>query len=304
MFSCKESAPASRSLAGAISSCGSPAAIAILAAVLAFASFAHAGEFEASTAPDGRYLLRIYPKFFYTSAYFSPEGKAHNLDKVTGLLYFELPVQVQYGVTRSLSIGAIVPIGWTYEEEENRPDAFNRVTVREVWLTVQHKWITFPFISSSSLRVKIPLADKKDWEDGLRIGDGQVDVYPVYHFDYFNQRHYWYVQVAVGYKYRFKKGDYKPLDELRFYGQGGYELFPDLRMRFYLLADLTRFSNGDVPAGSPKFFERDGDLHSFGYGISLWPRPSFRVELTTLGDWSGTNQYRGVRWEIGFTKIL
>jgi hypothetical protein len=287
-----------------ISPRGSRAAIAIIAAVLACATFARAGEFEASSAPDGRYLLRIYPKFFFTSAYFTPEGKAHNLEEVTGLLYFELPVQVQYGVTRSLSIGAIVPVGWTYEEEGNRPNSFNRVTVREVWLTVQHKWITFPFISSSSLRIKIPLAYKKDWEDGLRIGDGQVDIYPMYHFDYFNQRHYWYVQAAVGYKYRVKTESRKPLDELRFYGQGGYELFPDLRMRFYLIADLTRFSNGWFPPASTKFFERDGSLHSFGYGVSLWPRPSFRVELTTIGDWSGTNQYRGVRWEIGFTKIL
>jgi hypothetical protein len=305
MSSCRGHAPGRLVSGGASPSRRLPVTIAVIVALLsAAASCACAGEFEASTAPDGRYLLRIYPKFFFASAYFSDDGRAHNLPGVSGLLYFELPVQVQYGVTGSLSIGAIVPFGWTYREQEALAGSDNRVAVRELWLSVQHKWLTFPFISSSSLRIKVPLANKKDWEDGLHIGDGQVDIYPVYHFDYFNQAHYWYVQFAAGYKYRFKKGSYKPLDETRFYGQGGYELFPDLRMRFYLLADLTRFANGAFPEGDRKVFEQDGSLHSFGYGVSLWPRPTFRVELTTAGDWSGTNQYRGVRWEIGITKIL
>lgn len=279
-------------------------AAATFAVMLAIPLASHAGEYEASTAPDGQYLLRVYPKFYYTSAYFGDDGRARNLPDVSGLLYFELPVQVQYGITGSLSIGAIVPFGWTYEEEESRPEAVNRVAVREFWLTAQHKWLTFPFVSSSSVRVKVPLADKKDWEDGLHIGDGQVDIFPVYHFDYYNQRHFWYVQFAAGYKFRLKKGSYKPCDETRFYCQGGYELFPDLRMRFFLLADLVRYSNGEFPGDEVKVFERDGALHSYGYGVSLWPRPNFRVELTTLGDWSGSNQYRGIRWEIGITRIL
>lgn len=261
-------------------------------------------EFEASTAPAGKYLLKIYPNFFFTSAYFSNEGKALNLPGVTGLLYFELPVQVQYGVTGSLSLGAILPIGWTYQEEPERQDPVQRLMVREVWITLQHRWLTFPFVSSSSIRVKIPLVDKKDWENGLRIGDGQVDVYPVYHFDYFNETRFWYVQFSVGYKYRFKKGSYKPLDELRFYSQGGYELFQDLKMRFFLYADLIKFRNGEFPEGDLKFFEREGSLHTFGYGLSLWPRPTFRLEITTGGDWSGSNQYRGIRWIIGATKIF
>lgn len=276
----------------------------VIVQLLAFLSSPRAGEFEASTAPDGRYLLRVYPKFYYTSAYFSADGRAHNLPDVSGLLYFELPVQVQYGVTGSFSVGMIAPLGWTYREEEGRPDALNRVAVRELWLTLQHRWLTFPFVSSSFLQVKVPIVGKKDWEDGLRIGDGQVDIFPAYHFDYYSRSHYWYIQFTAGYKYRFKKGDYKPSDETRLYARAGYELFPDLRMRFYLLADLVKFSNGKFPEADPKFFERDGNLHSFGYGVSLWPRPTFRVELTTLGEWSGTNQYRGIRWEIGFTKIL
>jgi hypothetical protein len=287
-------------------SCRTRAAAAIVFAAASFlcASSPRAGEFEASTAPDGRYVLRVYPRFFFTSAYFDAGGRARNLPDVSGLLYFELPVQVMYGITGSLSIGAIVPFGWTYQEEETRSDAMNRVTVREAWFVLQHKWLTFPFVSSSSVRVKVPLAEKKEWENGLHIGDGQVDIFPAYHFDYFNQMHYWYVQLSAGYKFRLKKGDYKPCDEIRLYGQGGYELFPDLRMRFYLLADLVKFSNGDFPGDDLEVFEYDGNLHSFGYGVSLWPRPDFRVELTTLGDWSGTNQYRGIRWEIGFTKIL
>jgi hypothetical protein len=265
---------------------------------------ARSGEFEASLAPDGRYLLKIYPKFFFTSAYFSEEGKALNLPDIAGLLYFELPVQIQYGVTGSLSLGAILPVGWTYQEEDLRPDPIHKLAVREFWLTLQHRWLTFPFISSSSIRLKVPLAKKEAWEDGLRIGDGQVDVYPVYHFDYFNDKAFWYVQATAGYKYRFKKGNYKPFDELRFYSRGGYELFQDLRMRFYLYADLTEFRNGEFSGDDPDFFEREGSLHHFGYGMSFWPRPSFRLEFTTGGDWSGSNQYRGIHWVVGITKIL
>lgn len=278
----------------------------VIAALLAVCASArlNAREFEASVAPDGRFLFKAYPKFLFTSAYFSDEGRAYNLPGVTGLLYFELPLQVQYGITGSLSVGAIFPIGWTYQEETDREDPVTRLNVREFWLTVQHRWLTFPFVSSSSVRIKVPLADKKEWEDGLRIGDGQVDIFPIYHFDYFSTSMHWYVQFSTGYKYRFKKGDYKPLDEFRFYARGGYELFPELRMRFHLYADLTKFSNGEYPEHDRKFFQHDGTLHTYGYGVSLWPRPSFRIEMTTGGDWSGSNRYRGIRWIIGVTKIF
>lgn len=276
----------------------------LIVALLAVPARGVSKEFEASVAPDGKYVLRIYPKFFFTSAYFSDEGRAFNLPGVTGLLYFELPVQVQYGVTGSLSIGAILPVGWAYQEETEREDSVNRVAVRELWLTVQHRWLTFPFISSSSVRFKIPLAEKKDWEDGLRVGDGQIDIYPVYHFDYFSNELFWYLQFSVGYRYRFKKDDVKPLDELNFYAQGGYELFPDLRMRFFIYTDLTKFMNGEFPGEEHEFFEQEGSLHTFGYGVSLWPRPTFRIEVMTGGDWSGRNQYRGIRWAIGATKIF
>lgn len=296
MSSCRNRHPASVR-AGLL---GLAAAIGLLVA----AATASGTEFEASTAPDGKYLLKIYPRFFYTSACFDDDGRASNLENVSGLFYFELPTQVQYGITGAFSIGAILPVGWTYQEQDDRQGSVDRVAVRDVWLTFQYRWLTFPFVSSSSLRVKLPLAEKRDWEDGLGVGDGQVDILPAYHFDYYNQAHYWYLLMTAAYKYRFKKGDNKPLDEIKLYTQGGYELFPDLRMRLYLYADLTRFTNGEFAGDPPAFFEHDGNLHSFGYGVSLWPRPTFRLELTTGGDWSGNNQYRAIRWEIGITKIL
>ncbi len=263
-----------------------------------------ATEFEASTAPDGQYLLKIYPNFYFTSAYFSNEGKAMNLPGVTGLLYFELPIQIQYGVTGSFSVGARLPIGWSYQEEEDREDPVSNLAIREFWLTLQHRWITMPFVSSSSIGVKIPLADKAEWEDGLRIGDGQVDILPAYHFEYLSSSHYWFIKMSIGYKYRFKTNDYKPLDELMFYSRGGYELFADLKMRFFIYADLTKFMNGEFHGDDLKFFEHEGSIHAFGYGISLWPRPTIRVEFVTGGDWSGRNQYRGIRWLIGITKVI
>ena len=276
----------------------------VLGALMSIPLGVSATQFEASLAPRGRYLLKFYPKFFFTSAFFSADGKARHLPGITGLLYFELPVQVQYGVTGSLSVGAVLPVGWSYQEEDLRPDAVNNFTVRDFWITVQHRWLTFPFVSSSSLRVKIPAVDKKEWENGLRVGDGQVDVYPAYHFDYFDQKRYWYVQASVGYKYRFKKGGKKPFDELNFYSRAGYELFSDLRMRFFLYADLTDFRNGEFSGQTLEFFENEGSLHHFGYGVSMWPRPTFRLELTTGGDWSGSNQYRGIHWTVGCAKIL
>ena len=160
------------------------------------------------------------------------------------------------------------------------------------------------FTSSSSLRIKIPLADKKEFEDGLRIGDGQVDLYPVYYFDYFSRNHYWFSELALGYKYRFKSGDEKPFDEGNARLHLGYELIPDFRMRFFLIADLTKFLNGDFPGPDRPFHQHEGSLHAFGYGMSLWPRPSMRLEITTTGDWSGRNQYRGMHWLVGIAKIL
>ena len=204
----------------------------------------------------------------------------------------------------SFSVGTIVPLGWTYEEEEGRTESRDRFAVREIWFTLKYRWLTLPLIASSAVRVKVPISDKEPWEDGLRIGDGQVDLFPICHWDYFDKTRYWYVQLSAGYNYRFKNGDIKPFDELVFSGRAGYELFPDLRMRFHLCTDLTRFMNGDYPDQNRKFYEKEGDLHTFGYGISLWPRPTFRLEITTSGDWSGTNRYRGMTWGIGFTKIF
>ena len=263
-----------------------------------------AREFEASTAPDKKFVMKIFPKFYFTSAYFGDDGKARHIPNVPGLLYAELPVQVQYGVTGSFSVGAVLPLGMTYQEELTRDDPVARFAVREVWLTLQHRWLTFPFISSSSVRIKLPLMDKKNWEDGLKVGDGQVDLFPIFHSDYFNQSKHFYLQFSAGYKFRLKTGDYKPLDEIRLYSLAGIELFSELQMRFFLFSDLTWFRNGEYPSPNPPFFEQEGYLTTLGYGVSLWPRPTLRFELATAGDLVGRNHYRGIRWIIGTTKIF
>jgi hypothetical protein len=257
-------------------------------------------EFSASTPPKGRYLLRVFPKAFFTSAYFSNDGRALNLDRTTGLLYVEMPVQVQYGVTGALAVGAIVPLSWTYQEvrPEIRKDPVHRLAVREFWLTVQHRWLALPFISSSSLRIKIPLADKEAWEDGLRVGDGQVDVYPAYYFDYYSIEHYWFAELTLGYKYRFRSGDIKPFDEMNFRSVVGFELWGRPKMDVFLFADLTRFRNGDY-GETDVFFEKEGSLHTFGYGVSFEPYPLSQIYIDTAGDFSGRNRYRGMRWTVG-----
>lgn len=266
----------------------------------------HAQEFCASTPPKGRYLLRAFPKAFFASAYFSDKGRALNLDTVTGLLYVELPVQVQYGITGSLAVGAILPLGWTYREvlPEIREDPIHRFAVREVWLTLQHRWWTLPFISSSSLRVKLPLSDKKDWEDGLRIGDGQVDVFPVYTFDYASADHYWFTELSLGYKYRFKNGAIKPFDELNFRSAVGFELWGRPKMDVFIFADLTRFRNGDYGETDRAFFDEEGSLHTLGYGVSMEPYPLGQLYMETSGDFSGRNRYRGMRWTVGLRRAF
>ena len=271
-----------------------------------------AQELGASTPPRGRFIVRVFPKAFYASAYFSEEGKALNLETVTGLLYVELPLQVQYGITGALAVGATLPLGWTYQEvrPEIREDPVHRFAVREVWLSVQHKWWTLSFIStssltcSSSLRVKIPLADKVEWEDGLRIGDGQVDVYPSYFLDYIGDERLWFTELALGYKYRFKNGDIKPFDELNFRAVLGLGLLDDGKMDVFVLADLTRFRNGDYGSTDLAFFEREGSLHTLGYGVSLKPNSEVQIYLETAGDFSGRNRYRGMHWTVGMRKYF
>jgi hypothetical protein len=281
------------------------AALLVLALLLPPASIP-AQEFGASKPPKGQFLVRAFPKAFFTSDRFSDEGKALNLENVTGLLYVELPVQVQYGVTGSLAVGATLPFGWTYQEVDPdiREDPINRFAVREVWLMVQHQWWTLPFISSSSLRVKVPVMDKEEWEDGLRIGDGQVDLYPAYFFDYHSEERYWFVKLELGYKYRFGTGDIKPFDELNFRSVAGFEFLANRKLEGFIFADLTRFRNGDYGETDRAFFEKDGSLHTFGYGVSYLPSPDFQVYVETAGDFSGRNRYRGMYWTVGLRKVF
>ena len=130
-------------------------------------------DFGASPPPKGSVALKVFPKIFFAAAYFEDDGRVFNLTETSGIRYLEFPVQVQYGLTGSLALGAIVPFGWTHQVQgadlEEKGVSFGRFTVREFWLTLQHRWWTLPFISSSALHVKIPLADKHPWEDGLRI---------------------------------------------------------------------------------------------------------------------------------------
>jgi hypothetical protein len=94
-----------------------------------------------------------------------------------------------------------VPAGWTYQEAGLRGQATSTLDLREVWLTLQHRWLPLAFISSASVRVKIPLQRKQDFEDGLRIGDDQFDIYPVYYFDYFSRSHFFFSEFAAGYRF-------------------------------------------------------------------------------------------------------
>ena len=273
-----------------------------------FPTNSYAEEWEASVPPVKQYLFKFYPKIYFTSAFFSENGKALNHASVTGLLYMEAPIHVQYGYTKSLAFGAVLPIGWSYQEKLTTgiPDPIQttNLTVRELWLTVQHRWWTVPFISSSSIRVKIPLAKKSVAEDGLRIGDNQIDIYPIYYFSYFSKKRYWYTDTSIGYKFRLKNGDIKPFDEFNFRSVLGYELIADFQLRFYLYTDLTSFRNGEFESATLQFFQNEGSLHTFGYGLSMWLRPETRLEISTGGDWSGRNQYRGMRWTIGIVKII
>ncbi|MGD9141653.1 MAG: hypothetical protein PVJ42_08950 [bacterium] len=279
-----------------------------LAALVLTPAGPRAMEFEASTPPKGGLVLETHASFYYASAYFDQHGYVRNLEETTGLLVFRVPVYVQYGVTSAFSVGGMVPIdlvyGEAYFEDEDRPLERSRFTVHEFWINLQYKFLTSPFLVSVSMRTKVPLAEKYDWYDGLRVGDGQVDLFPVVHLDYFSRTHYWFIQTAYGHKYRLKNGDINPHDESHFHALGGVELFPELKMRMFLLTDIIRFKKGSYPYEDLEFYEKDGNLNSFGYGVSLWPRPTIRIEIATAGDLWGENRYRGMYWTVGFTKIF
>jgi hypothetical protein len=149
-----------------------------------------------------------------------------------------------------------------------------------------------------------PLAHKEDWEDGLRIGDGQVDLHPAYIFDYRSVTRYWFTELEVGYKYRFRGGDGKPPDELNLRWIVGFELWGRPRMDVFASGDFTRLRNGDYGDRELRFFERDGSLHTLGYGVALEPYPLGQVYVSTAGDFSGRNRYRGMRWTMGFRRAF
>jgi hypothetical protein len=258
-------------------------------------------EFEASTPPAGRFLLRVFPKAFFANAYFNGDGKALNLGPVTGLLHTELPLSLQYGVTGALAVGAILPATFTYQELEpdTRADPIHRFWIPEGWLTLQYRFWTLPFIASAGLRAKIPLMDKREWEDGLRIGDGQVDLAPVLHLDYQSPTRYWFVNLVAGYRYRFKSGNEKPFDEWNLTAQLGFELWDRPKIDLFGFADLTAFRNGDYGTEDLEFFEREGSLHTLGYGVSMEPYPMGQIYVETAGDLSGRNRYRSMRWRVG-----
>jgi hypothetical protein len=262
---------------------------------------ASAQEYQASTPPAGRFFLRVFPEVFFTNAYFNEDGKAVNLDSVTGLLHAELPLNLQYGVTGALAVGAILPVTFTYQEVEPRirSDAIHRFWLPEGWLTLQYRFWTLPFIASAGLKVKIPLMDKEDWEDGLRIGDGQVDLAPVLHVDYQSPTRYWFVRLTAGYKYRFKSGSEKPFDEWNLRTLLGFELWDRPKIDLFGFADLTAFRNGDYGSEDLRFFEQEGSLHTLGYGMSMEPYPMGQIYIETAGDFSGRNRYRAMRWRVG-----
>ena len=266
--------------------------------ISAFSQISSAREFDASTLPRGRYLLKIYPKIFFASAGFDSESRSVNFAEVSGLTRIEFRFGVYRGITDNLMAGIILPLGYTrstYSPNLHR-ERDTSIGLREIWLLVQHQWITLPVISSSSLRVKIPITDKKDFEQGLRIGDGQIDLYPVYYFDWVTPVHI-YLKSEIGYKYRIEKGDTKPSDEFRAILQSGYELIPQVRLRLFTFSDYTRFFGDEVEGESVP--GTSGYLYTIGYGVEIWPRPGFSMEMSTGGDFMGKNHFRGMRWVIG-----
>ena len=60
--------------------------LSLFIALAIFPASSYGEEWEASVPPVKKYLFKFYPKIFFTSAFFSEEGKALNLPKVTGLL--------------------------------------------------------------------------------------------------------------------------------------------------------------------------------------------------------------------------
>jgi hypothetical protein len=272
----------------------------LFALMPAFSQICTAREFDASTIRRGEHLLKIYPEILFTSAGFDSEGRSIIFPETSGLTRVELRFGMYRGITDNLMAGIILPLGYTRKTYSPHLHRGRDTCIgwREIWLLIQHQWIRLPVISSSSLRVKIPITDEKPFEKGLSIGGGQIDLYPVYYFD-MPPRHgrSIYFKSQIGYKYRIKKGDTKPSDEFKAILESGYELIPEVRLRLFTFSDYTRFFGGKVKG--ERTLGTSGYVYTIGYGVEIWPRPGWSMEMSTGGDLMGKNQFRGMTWVIG-----
>jgi hypothetical protein len=259
-----------------------------------------AGQFDASAIPGGAFYLKIHPRIFVTSARFDDSGKAVNLIHVSQLSYVDNQFELYYGITNSLMAGTLLPVG--YIRESYAAEESSCITkVKNPWIIIKHQFWSEVVLAASSLRVKLPITEVEP-EEGLDMDDKQVDIYPVYYFDWQMSLLPTYIYGQIGYRYRMENKDQiKPSDELKLLVETGYAIVPGI-VRMFTYSDYTRFFGSETDGERNELSE--GYLYTIAAGVRFRLGRDLLVEVLTNANPFGRNQFRGVGGHVGIKYVL
>jgi hypothetical protein len=246
-------------------------------------------QFDASVPPRGAFYLKMYPRFFVTSAKFDDLGRPINFSHLSTLTYVDTPLELYCGITDSLMAGILLPVGYIRRNYVSG-EISSATQIGNPWLIVKHQFWSEVLYAASSLRVKLPITEIEPLEEGFDIDDKQIDIYPVYYIDW-QMPLGTYIYGQIGYKYRMKSGKIKPSDEMRIVVETGYAVVPDI-IRIFTFSDFTKFFGGEINGEVDR--SSVGYLYTIGAGVRFFLRRNLRVEIFTSADPYGRNRFRGI----------
>jgi len=265
-----------------------------------------AGQFDASVPPKGAFYFKAHFIVFVTSAKFDDSGIPVNIPDLSQLSYIDNQFELYYGITKSLMAGVLVPVAHvreSYVAGENSATT----KVKNPWLIIQHQFLPKPVTAASSLRVKLPITEIEPFVkgfnvEGFNIDDKQVDIYPVYYFDWQMSLLPTYIYAQIGYKYRMKdENQIKPSDELKLAVETGYAIVPGI-VRMFTISDYTRFFGSETDGEKDELSE--GYLYTIAAGVRFRLGRNFQIEVLTNATPFGRNQFRGIGGHVGIKYVL
>jgi hypothetical protein len=251
-------------------------------------------QFDASVPPKGAFYFKIYPEIFVTSARFDNSGKSINLPDISQFSYVDTQTEFHYGLTDTLMAGVLLPIEYvrkTYTVDVKTNDT----RIGNPWLIITHQFWSEVVTATSSLRVKLPITDIESMEAGFDLDDKQVDIYPVYYFDWMMSIGT-YINSQIGYKYRMKNNQIKPSDELRLIIETGYAIVPAV-IRIFTYSDFIKFFSSKIDGQIIELSK--GYIYTIGAGVRFFLGQNLRIEVLTNATPFGKNRFRGIGGHAG-----